>query len=133
MSARPQTFRNALIWRARSVDRERLVLRWSGIVEVHTAHLAWERTYSGREAKAVGARNLYGRKLIEYAKGSFGAAERNGPQMNRKLRDVRSAARSWTIKRAAPPGRAGILPFERDIWSAGMSGTCGRAIFIFSK
>src|SRR3954447_5956136 len=47
----------------------------SGIVEVHAIHLARKCAYSRREAKTISARDLHGRKFIEYAEGSLIAAK----------------------------------------------------------
>src|SRR3954470_319174 len=87
----------------------------SGIVEIHTIHLARKCAYSRREAKTVSARDLHGRKFIEYAEGSLVAAERDGPQLKRQRRYVGCSARSGTSERASLSTGTRILPLERDL------------------
>jgi len=95
-------------------------LPWSGIVEVHSIHLARKCAYSRREAEPVSTRNLHRRKLIKYAKCFLVAAKRDGPQLKRELRHVGRTARSGTSERASLPVSTGILPLERDLrWAGG--------------
>src|SRR6516165_8492790 len=95
-------------------------VRWPRmIVEIHALHLACKRAYSGREAKTVCTRNLHGRELIKYAKGSLSTAERDGPQLDRELRDVGCTSRS-AIRDVRCTSRSGI----RDAGWSVKSGIC---------
>lgn len=105
-------------------------LAWSGIVEVHSIHLARKCAYSRRKAETVSTRNLHRRKLIKYAECLLVTAKRDRSQLKREFRDIGCTARSRTIERASLPVNAGILPFERYLRCAEIGGI--RALGILS-
>src|SRR4030095_12529404 len=100
----------------------------SGIVEVHSIHLARKGAYSRCETKTVSTRNLHRRKLVKYANCFLVAAKRDGSQLKREFRDIGCTARSRTTQRPSLPVNAGILPFERYLSCAEIGSVRARAV-----